>query len=135
MGVGSAHAPILMIGGMSECESIASCAMRFSLTASRFRVFPEAGVVVAGSRKSHAEAGDIDHVELLVALLDAVAVIEQRFGPVDVPERFTRGGFEEVLKAAAVLTADGGTASFEELVIELGGQPSSTFSAERAHAV
>jgi hypothetical protein len=85
-------------------------------------LLPETGLVIATDDKPPAHAGALDQLELLGVLFDALAVIEQRFGHIDVPEQFSRQDFDDAVKTAQVLSTGGGSMSVEELVIELDHQ-------------
>jgi hypothetical protein len=82
-------------------------------------LLPDAGLVLEGANKPHADEADLAHLEFCVALLDAVATIEANFGSLAVPDTITRGDFEQAVAAASILRRDGGSVSFEELSIEL----------------
>ena len=80
---------------------------------------PEDGIAMDEANKPTASVEDLAHLEFTAVLYDAVAVIEQKFGPVSVPEQMTREEFEAALAAASIMRNGGGSMRFEELALEV----------------
>jgi hypothetical protein len=82
-------------------------------------LLPDGGLVIGGANKPSVDSITIVDLERDLALFEALAIIERRFGPIDTPQRYNRREFEEVVAAAQVLTAESGHLTFEELGIEV----------------
>ncbi len=82
-------------------------------------LLPDGGLTVAGDATAAVDAEAVTHLRLSIELHEALTVIEQHVGPVDVPEEMTRGEFDEVLTAALVLKTGRATVSITELVMDI----------------
>lgn len=90
-------------------------------------LLPDAGLVISGADKPEIDGSVLASLAVDLALFDALTIIEERFGPIDTPDRFSRREFEEVIEAAQTLKADSGNVTFEELVTELDHQAVADF--------
>lgn len=82
-------------------------------------LLPNAGLVMSGGSTPRSDSDILASVEAYALMYEALTVIEERVGRIDVPKKITRQELDEVLAAGAMLRTGRGSLSFTELVIDL----------------
>jgi hypothetical protein len=80
---------------------------------------PDEGITMDAGSKPIATDDALGFLELSAVLYDAVATIEEQFGPLTVPEHVARSDLEAAVAAASIIRTGAGTMSFEMLAIEV----------------
>lgn len=80
---------------------------------------PDDGVIVNAANKPAPTDEELSHLGLAATLYDALATIEDKIGPLDIPEKITHEDLDNAVTVAGIIRTGGGTFNVEELALEV----------------
>jgi hypothetical protein len=80
---------------------------------------PAEGITIDEASKPAASDDDLGALQFSALVYDAVATIEEKIGPLTVPDQIARADFESVVAAASFIRDGGGTFNIQELALEV----------------
>lgn len=82
-------------------------------------LLPVGGLPIVAGARTEADARNVERLKVHSARFDALVLVEERFGPVDITKTATSEQVYELLTLAGALRAGGGQVSFQELIMEV----------------